>query len=99
MNGDGSPPSSWYDPPEPRHSDQSLISDECNCDQCHRWHIEERMVEENAKFPDYQCCIDQMEEWFKSKRRCRKHPRAYAEEPCAINNFTAYCEECDAKEA
>lgn len=67
----------------------------CNCDTCHKYHYDHGMVADNAEMPDFQCCKDQMEEWFESGRRCRKHPRAYAEEPCAANSFTAYCEACE----
>lgn len=97
MSLDGSPPSSYYDPPEPRHENRSIIPPECNCEECHIWHCQEGMVVDNAESPDFQCCKDQMEEWFESKRRCRLHPRAYAEEPCPENSYTAYCEGCEAE--
>jgi hypothetical protein len=97
MSLDGSPPSSWYDPPEPRHSDRTIIPPECNCTECHTWHCQEGTVAENAKTPDFQCCADQMEEWFESGRRCRKHPDAYAEPACPENSYTPYCEACEAE--
>ena len=53
---------SYFDPPEPRHRDGSLIPLECSCPDCHFWHVEEGQVEANAKTPDYQCCKDEMEE-------------------------------------
>jgi hypothetical protein len=98
MRGDGSPPSSWYDPPEPRHSDRTIIKDECNCNECHDWHVQEGMVEDNAGGPDFnsgpfECCQDQMEEWFRTGERCRIHPTAYVEPPTKTEPM--HCEGCD----
>lgn len=95
MSRDGSPPDSWYDPPEPRHSSGTIIPMECHCEECHEWHIEQGLVDEQSALPDYPCCADQIETWFESGERCRKHPKAYAEAPCKENNFVKYCEECN----
>lgn len=97
MSGDGSPPSSWYDPPEPRHRDGSRIPDECNCSECHAFHIENGEVVENSDNTDFQCCVDQMEIWIEDKERCPKHPKAYAE-PNKDLPGGIYCEECDQPE-
>jgi len=92
VSGDGSPPSSYYDPPEPRHSDRSIIPPECHCEECHAWHVEEGMVLDNAGSPDFPCCTEQLEEWFETGERCRKHPKAYAE--AKTKDKPAFCEEC-----
>jgi len=74
-----SPPQSWYDPPEPRHRDKSIIPDECNCSECHMFHVEQNQVEENSDNTDYQCCVDQMDIWFEDGTRCERHPKSYCE--------------------
>jgi len=74
-----SPSDSYYDPPEPRHADNSRIPDECNCSECHQYHVEEGEVEENSDNTDYQCCVDQMDNWIEDGTRCEKHPKSYAE--------------------
>lgn len=58
------PPMSWYDPPAERHSDGSIVKLECHCEECHQSHIDEDLVEWNAKkYPkDYPCCVDGMED-------------------------------------
>jgi|WetSurMetagenome_2_1015567.scaffolds.fasta_scaffold50434_5 hypothetical protein len=81
-----SPPDSWYDPPEPRHRDKTRIPDECNCEECHEGHKEFDDVYENSKSPDYQCCREQMAEWYRTGDRCEKHPTAYCE--------VGLCESC-----
>ncbi len=35
---DCNPPSSWYDPPEPRHTDGTRIKEDCGCRECHKAH-------------------------------------------------------------
>lgn len=79
---EASPPSWWFDPPEPRHSDKSIIPDECNCEECHAWHVEDGQVFDNAKSPDFQCCSDQVETWIEAGEICKDH-----------KNFD--CEECE----
>jgi len=72
----------WFDPPNPK------CDEECNCDTCHAQHIDDGMVDENAAGSEsYQCCIEQMEAWYVSGERCRKHPKDYSEE--------GYCEGCE----
>ncbi len=90
-----SPSSAWYDPPEPRHKDGTHIPDECNCSECHDWHISEGMVEENSDNTDYQCCVDQMDIWIEDKQRCEKHPKAYVEPPTK-EDPQMHCEGCEA---
>lgn len=87
MVSDGSPPSWWYEPPEPRHSNGKIIPENCGCAECHEHHIEEGQVVENWEFGEPECCVDQMEEWFETGHKCRKHPKEYAE--------PGMCEGCD----
>jgi hypothetical protein len=89
-----SPPSSWYDPPLPRHRDKTVIPDECNCSECHEWHISEGLVIEQFDNSDFQCCVDQMDEWITEGQRCEKHPKAYVEPPTK-EDPKMHCEECE----
>jgi len=61
---------------------------ECNCGPCHAHHIEMGMVVINATLhpKDYQCCVDEMEEWKTEGKVCPRHPFSYAE--------PGYCEAC-----
>ena len=38
---------------------------ECNCDDCHEFHVIACVVEGNAKDhpKDFQCCVDQIDKW------------------------------------
>lgn len=36
-------------------------SSECSCQDCHEWHIEFGVVEENAESPDFRCCKEEMD--------------------------------------
>ena len=74
-----SPPSSWYEPREPRHRNKTIIPDECNCEECHLAHIEQGEVVENSDNTDFQCCVDQMDTWIEDGIKCEKHPTAYVE--------------------
>lgn len=68
---------------------------ECNCEPCHEWHISEGMVEDNAiEAPqDYQCCVDQLDLWIETGKRCKTHPKAYFEP--ATKTEPAHCEGCE----
>lgn len=59
----GSPPPSYYDPPNPRHSNGSIIPLECSCEDCHRWHKIEDVVRDHATYSpgDYLCCVEEVE--------------------------------------
>lgn len=53
--------------------------EECNCEGCHKGHIESGSVAENAESPDFGCCKDQIELDIEKGKRCRLHPTAYFE--------------------
>ena len=70
------PPSWWYNPPE-GHEPECNCQCDCRagvdedgdpvCTSrglcgCHGRHVENGEVEDNAKSPDFQCCVDQLEE-------------------------------------
>lgn len=69
MAFDGPPPS-WYDPPEPRHLDGSIIGLECNCEECHAEHD----LVDNYGSPDYQCCTDDVEQKVEEGVWCQDKP-------------------------
>src|SRR6185295_15688731 len=64
MSRDGSPPSSWYDPPESSHSA------ECNCLECHIDHH----LTENYGSPDFQCCTDDVNAQIDAGEWCGVKP-------------------------
>jgi hypothetical protein len=70
------PPSSWYDPPEPRHSNGSIIGPECNCDECH----DEHDLVENYGSPDYQCCTDAVNDKVDGGEWCAAKPLDHRDE-------------------
>ena len=75
------PPPSYYEPPEPK------CSEDCDCETCHKQHIDDGVVEENSIGSNIlQCCADQMEEWYQTGERCQDHPNDYSEK--------GYCEGC-----
>ena len=36
---------------------------ECNCEECHKIHVEDMEVWENARMIEFRCCRDQADEW------------------------------------
>lgn len=50
-------------------ADRSHI-EECNCDSCHRWHVENGKVREFSEMPDFECCEHEMFERIKKGEWC-----------------------------
>lgn len=69
---------------------------ECNCEKCHKSHLEEGMVISNAldSPQDYDCCVEKFDDMVEQGEVCKTHPRAYFEK--ATKDQPAYCEGCDA---
>lgn len=78
-------------PYEARHQDGSLIPPECNCEECHAYHLmADLFIDQALEQPqDFQCCVDELDLRIRNKEICKKHPRSYFEE------FPRYCEGCD----
>lgn len=79
------PPPSWYDPPATK------CKPECNCHDCHLWHLDgETFIDNALESPlDFQCCVQELEERVEEGLLCSKHPKAYFEPEYN------YCEMCD----
>jgi hypothetical protein len=58
---------------------------DCTCRDHHAWHKEDGQVEDNC-YDGLRCCVDQMDVWFETGDKCRKHPHSYAE--------PGYCDTC-----
>lgn len=77
----------WQEP-------NSKHTGDCECSGCHNIHIEENLVQENALDYNMGCCQEQMEDWFQSGKKCRKHPRSAVTDATAETNFQRLCDWC-----
>jgi len=74
------------------------IHEECGCEKCHEYHLDEQQVEGNS-LRGYQCCIDQIAQWVAEGERCPIHPHAYFESAKLRNDYglglKSMCEDCN----
>lgn len=64
---------------------------ECNCEECHRYHLENDFID-RAKDSEFVCCQDEVEVLISKGKLCAKHPESYFEP--ATEGHKAYCERC-----
>lgn len=67
------PPSGWYDPPAGHNP-------ECNCESCHRQHVENGDFHDNANLPDFPCCHDEIESLVEKGKYCATHGFGYMQD-------------------
>jgi hypothetical protein len=75
-------------------------SAECNCEPCHREHVDTGNVIENASRPDFRCCSDQLDLWIEDGRCCEKKSRDHGQTHMEVLRengkliYTGRCLEC-----
>lgn len=67
------PPMSWYDPPEPHHSDGSLIREDCPCPECHWTHS----LTDN--YGRLECCTEEVDFRISDGDWCARKPKEHGE--------------------
>lgn len=50
----------------------STHKEECNCESCHEFHVENDNVFENSARRDYGCCREEIEFWAQKKIWCKE---------------------------